>query len=91
MAPHPTPPRPLTRRTVAQLLRRAMAGDTHADCASGWKALAELQYENMDYQAAYDTAVRGLGWLHSRWGEWCCGGGHRARPGLAALQVCGVG
>ena len=50
-----------------------MAGDSHADCASGWKGLAELQYENMDYQAAYDTAVRGLTWLQSRWVGVGCG------------------
>jgi hypothetical protein len=37
-----------------------------SDCASGWKALAELQYENRRYAEAHDTALRGLRWLHAR-------------------------
>ena len=33
-----------------------------ADSAAGWKALAELQYQNRQFQEAYDTAVKGLEW-----------------------------
>ena len=29
---------------------------SNADSAAGWKALAELQYQNRQFQEAYDTA-----------------------------------
>ncbi|EFN59234.1 hypothetical protein CHLNCDRAFT_138218 [Chlorella variabilis] len=54
------------RRQIEQLMKRAMEDDSRSDCGTGWKALAELQYENRHYPEAYDTAVRGLRWLHSR-------------------------
>ena len=37
-----------------------------ANSASGWKALAELQYQNRQFQEAYDTAVNGLEWSVKR-------------------------
>lgn len=37
-----------------------------ANSASGWKALAELQYQNRQFQEAYDTAVSGLEWSVKR-------------------------
>lgn len=37
-----------------------------ADSAAGWKALAELQYQNRQFQEAYDTAVKGLEWSVKR-------------------------
>lgn len=43
------------RRAIEALLRRAMEDDGGSDCGTGWKALAELQYENRHYQEAYDT------------------------------------
>ncbi len=46
------------------LLAQLMVDGT--DCATGWKALSELQYQNLDYEAAHDTAVRGLRWLQAR-------------------------
>ena len=39
-----------------------MEDDNSSDCGTGWKALAELQYENRDYPAAYDTGGRLGGW-----------------------------
>ncbi|KAL4853629.1 Tetratricopeptide repeat protein SKI3 [Chlorella vulgaris] len=54
------------RRQIEAVLRRVMEDDSRSDCGTGWKALAELQYENRHYPEAYDTAVRGLRWLHSR-------------------------
>lgn len=54
------------RRRIEALLRAAMEDDSSCDCGTGWKALAELQYENRHYPEAYETAVRGLRWLHSR-------------------------
>lgn len=68
------------RREMEALLRCAMADAAQNDCATGWKALAELQYENRDYGAAGDTAVKGLAWLHSR----------RER-GHEALTQCALG
>ena len=38
-----------------------MEDDSSSDCGTGWKALAELQYENRDYPAAYDTGGRAGG------------------------------
>jgi hypothetical protein len=43
------------RRAIESLLCRAMEDDGGSDCGTGWKALAELQYENRHYQEAYDT------------------------------------
>ena len=40
-----------------------MEDDNSSDCGTGWKALAELQYENRDYPAAYDTGGRLGGWV----------------------------
>ena len=37
-----------------------------ANSAAGWKALAELQYQNRQFQEAYDTAVDGLEWSVKR-------------------------
>ncbi|KAL3149277.1 Tetratricopeptide repeat protein 37, variant 2 [Trebouxia sp. C0010 RCD-2024] len=37
-----------------------------ANSAAGWKALAELQYQNRQFQEAYDTAVSGLEWSVKR-------------------------
>lgn len=53
-----------------QLLRRAMEDDSASDSGTGWKALAELQYENRHYPQAYETgAVRGaVWWVSSSWG-----------------------
>lgn len=48
--------------------------DGGADSAAAWKALAELQYQNRQTQAAYDTAVSALSrphlvsWLHAKHG-----------------------
>ena len=56
------------RRQLERLMRGCMESDHmgRSDSATGWKALAELQYENRDYAAAHDTACRGLAWLHDR-------------------------
>jgi tetratricopeptide (TPR) repeat protein len=53
------------RRALERLLADAMA-DGGVDCASGWKALAELQYENRRYAAAAETARAALEWLQRR-------------------------
>lgn len=47
-----------------------MEDDSRSDCGTGWKALAELQYENRHYPEAYDT---GGGWLgrERRRVAWC--------------------
>ena len=42
-----------------------------ADSAAGWKALAELQYQNRDWPAAYETSVRGLEWSVRRRASGC--------------------
>ena len=36
------------------------------DCASGFRALAELHYENRHYTKAHDVSLRGLAWLQER-------------------------
>lgn len=54
------------RRQIERLLFDAMKDDAHIDAASGFKALAELQYENRDYEEAIETALRGLRWLQQR-------------------------
>jgi len=43
-----------------------MKDDGRIDCASGFKALAELHYENRNYQKAHDASLRGLKWLQER-------------------------
>jgi hypothetical protein len=61
--------RPVTqahRRQLEALLSGAMRDDAQVDSASGYKALAELQYENRGYAGAADTALRGLRWLQRR-------------------------
>lgn len=47
-----------------------MEDDSASDSGTGWKALAELQYENRHYPQAYETgAVRGaVWWVSSSWG-----------------------
>ena len=47
-----------------QLLRRAMEDSSSSDSGTGWKAVAELQYENRAYPEAYDTGTRArsAGW-----------------------------
>lgn len=42
-----------------------------ADSAAGWKALAELQYQNRQWAAAYETSVRGLEWSVRRRASGC--------------------
>ena len=54
------------RRALEHLLLGAMTEDANVDAASGFKALAELQYENRNYESACDTAIRGLRWLQKR-------------------------
>lgn len=54
------------RRQLECLLESAMVDDSLVDCASGYKALSELQYENRNYDKAIDTATRGLRWLQQR-------------------------
>ena len=39
---------------VLQCLKQGVY--SNADSAAGWKALAELQYQNRQFQEAYDTA-----------------------------------
>ncbi len=63
-APQPVPQ--ARRRQLEALLVGAMAEGGLHDCASGWRAAAELQYENREYSAAHDTALRGLKWLQNR-------------------------
>jgi superkiller protein 3 len=48
------------RRQITKCLRHGV--ELGADSAAGWKALAELQYQNRQFQEAYDTAVKGLEW-----------------------------
>lgn len=55
----PGPPVQALRRQIEALLRGAMEDDSSCDCGTGWKALAELQYENRSYPEAYETG--GLG------------------------------
>ena len=54
------------RRSLENLLLGAVTEDAHVDAASGFKALAELQYENRNYEEACDTSLRGLKWLQQR-------------------------
>ncbi len=44
-------------------------GEAHShtiDCASGFRALAELHYENRHYAKAHNVSLRGLEWLQER-------------------------
>ena len=54
------------RRQLESLLKNAMEEEANIDCASGFKALAELQYENRNYEDAVNTGMRGLKWLQQR-------------------------
>lgn len=56
----------MRRRQLENLLNSAMEDDSKNDCASGFKALAELQYENRNYEDAVHTSIRGLKWLQQR-------------------------
>ena len=42
-----------------------------ADSAAGWKALAELQYQNRSWAEAYETSVKGLEWSVRRRAAGC--------------------
>jgi len=64
LSKHPVPQ--LERRKWEEFLERAMLDDANVDCASGFKALAELHYENRNYQKAHDASLRGLRWLQQR-------------------------
>jgi len=79
----PDAPSTATRRRqiTATLRRGVLAG---ADSAAGWKALAELQYQNRDFAAAHDTAVRGLEWSVRRRAA-----GHETLTSFAlSLRLC---
>jgi len=54
------------RRRWEVLLERAMQDDSDIDCGSGFKALAELHYENRHYQKSHGISLRGLRWLQER-------------------------
>ncbi len=54
---------------VAQALKGAV--EAGADSAAGWKALAELQYQNRSWVEAYETSVRGLEWSVRRRAAGC--------------------
>ena len=54
------------RRKWEDILEKAMAEDDNIDCASGFKALVELHYENRHYEKAHNCALRGLRWLQQR-------------------------
>ena len=45
------------RRAIEKLLKSAMEDDSASDCGTGWKALAELAYENRHYPEAYETGA----------------------------------
>ena len=79
----PDAPSTATRRRqiTATLRRGVLAG---ADSAAGWKALAELQYQNRDFAAAHDTASRGLEWSVRRRAA-----GHETLTSFAlSLRLC---
>ena len=68
--------------TESQGLKRGM--ESGADSAAGWKALAELQYQNRQWQAALDSACSGLEWHSYR-----RAGGHETLTGFAlSLRLC---
>lgn len=62
------------RLVLEGLLEEAMREDViedgqsphHIDCASGFRALAELHYENRHYAKAHAVSLRGLAWLQER-------------------------
>lgn len=62
------------RLVLEEMLEEAMSEDVvedgqgphHIDCASGFRALAELHYENRHYAKAHDASLRGLAWLQER-------------------------
>ncbi len=61
-----------------------LAVERGADSAAGWKALADLQYHNRQWQAAHDTSVRGLEWSVARRRA-----GHETLTSFAlALRLC---
>lgn len=64
LSKHPVPQ--AERRKWEETLENAMKYDDSIDCASGFKALAELHYENRNYQKAHDASLRGLKWLQER-------------------------
>ena len=47
-----------------QTLKRGV--EAGADSAAGWKALAELQYQNREWQDCFHTSVKGLEWSQRR-------------------------
>ena len=53
----------------AQALKGAV--EAGADSAAGWKALAELQYQNRSWAEAYETSVKGLEWSVRRRAAGC--------------------
>ncbi len=70
------------RRQITSTLRRGVLAG--ADSAAGWKALAELQYQNRDFAAAADTASRGLEWSVRRRAA-----GHETLTSFAlSLRLC---
>ena len=61
------------RLVLEAMLEEAMREDVgdgesphHIDCASGFRALAELHYENRHYAKSHDVSLRGLTWLQER-------------------------
>jgi tetratricopeptide (TPR) repeat protein len=54
------------RLVFERMLEDAMEEDDTVDCASGFRALAELHYENRHYEKAHDVSLRGLRWLQER-------------------------
>ncbi|BDA46664.1 probable tetratricopeptide repeat protein 37 at C-terminar half [Coccomyxa sp. Obi] len=66
----PDTPSTVTRRLqVTKTLKGGVMGG--ADSAAGWKALAELQYQNRQWAEAYETSVRGLEWSVRRRASGC--------------------
>ena len=54
------------RLALEAMLEDAMREDATIDCASGFRALAELHYENRHYSKAHAVSLRGLTWLQER-------------------------
>lgn len=54
----------MLKSCLTQALKRGV--DSGADSAAGWKALAELQYQNRQWQDAYNTSCKGLEWSAKR-------------------------
>ncbi|EIE19817.1 hypothetical protein COCSUDRAFT_83558 [Coccomyxa subellipsoidea C-169] len=66
----PDTPSTVTRRLqVTKTLKGGVMSG--ADSAAGWKALAELQYQNRQWADAYETSVRGLEWSVRRRASGC--------------------